>query len=152
MVSKCRSGRQSSDASWRPDLLGPLGTQRMAFSREVTKPGLKQRRFSGISTSAGRDVANRLSLDSGETLTPRTSGRVFYDLALARKWTGRCKSDSNKREVGQRWTRLTFFYANSSQVGQCDVTGEICTKWNERESTWRKSGSCQSRGTSQSKS
>jgi hypothetical protein len=33
-----------------------------------------------------------------------------------------------------------------------DVTGEIWTKWNERESTWRKSGSCQSRGTSQSKS
>ena len=33
-----------------------------------------------------------------------------------------------------------------------DVTGEICTKWNERESTWRKSWSCQSRGTSQSKS
>jgi hypothetical protein len=33
-----------------------------------------------------------------------------------------------------------------------DVTGEICTKWNERESTWRKSGSCQSRGTSQSRS
>jgi hypothetical protein len=32
-----------------------------------------------------------------------------------------------------------------------DVTGEICTKWNERESTWRKSGSCQSRGTSQSR-
>jgi hypothetical protein len=21
-----------------------------------------------------------------------------------------------------------------------DVTGEICTKWNERESTWRKAG------------
>jgi hypothetical protein len=33
-----------------------------------------------------------------------------------------------------------------------DLTGEICTKWNERESTWRKSGSCQSRGTSQSRS
>jgi MFS family permease len=33
-----------------------------------------------------------------------------------------------------------------------DVTGEICTKWNERESTWRKSWSCQSRGTNQSKS
>ena len=33
-----------------------------------------------------------------------------------------------------------------------DLTGEICTRWNERESTWRKSGSCQSRGTSQSKS
>jgi hypothetical protein len=37
-------------------------------------------------------------------------------------------------------------------VSGCDVTGEICTKWNERESTWRKSGSCQSRGTSQSRS
>jgi CRP/FNR family transcriptional regulator, cyclic AMP receptor protein len=33
-----------------------------------------------------------------------------------------------------------------------DVTGTICTKWNERESTWRKSGSCQSRGISQSRS
>ncbi|MGB6479395.1 MAG: hypothetical protein WBF15_09910, partial [Candidatus Sulfotelmatobacter sp.] len=32
-----------------------------------------------------------------------------------------------------------------------DVTGEICTRWNERESTWRKSGSCPSRGTSQSR-
>src|SRR5580698_10619043 len=25
-----------------------------------------------------------------------------------------------------------------------DVTGKLCTRWNERESTWRKSGSCQS--------
>jgi hypothetical protein len=33
-----------------------------------------------------------------------------------------------------------------------DVTGDFCTKWNERESTWRKSWSCRSRGTSQSKS
>jgi len=33
-----------------------------------------------------------------------------------------------------------------------DLTGNICTKWNERESTWRKSGSCQSRGTNQSRS
>ena len=33
-----------------------------------------------------------------------------------------------------------------------DVTGDFCTRWNERESTWRKSGSCPSRGTNQSKS
>jgi hypothetical protein len=33
-----------------------------------------------------------------------------------------------------------------------DLTGEICARWNERESTWRKSGSCQSRGTNQSRS
>jgi alkanesulfonate monooxygenase SsuD/methylene tetrahydromethanopterin reductase-like flavin-dependent oxidoreductase (luciferase family) len=36
--------------------------------------------------------------------------------------------------------------------GSPDLTGEICTKWNERESTWRKSGACRSRGTSQSRS
>jgi Nucleotidyl transferase AbiEii toxin, Type IV TA system len=33
-----------------------------------------------------------------------------------------------------------------------DLTGEICTRWNERESTWRKKRSWQSRGISQSKS
>src|SRR5271169_746500 len=33
-----------------------------------------------------------------------------------------------------------------------DVTGDFCTRRKERESTWRKSWSCQSRGTSQSKS
>jgi hypothetical protein len=33
-----------------------------------------------------------------------------------------------------------------------DLTGQICTRWNERESTWRKHGSCPSRGTNQSKS
>jgi hypothetical protein len=43
--------------------------------------------------------------------------------------------------------RKAFLSASRS-----DVTGKICTKWNERESTWRKSGSCQSRGTSQSRS
>jgi hypothetical protein len=30
------------------------------------------------------------------------------------------------------------------------VTGKSCAKRNERESTWRKSGSCQSRGTTSS--
>jgi len=33
-----------------------------------------------------------------------------------------------------------------------DLTGQVCTRWNERESTWRKSGSCPCRGTNQSKS
>ena len=33
-----------------------------------------------------------------------------------------------------------------------DVTGKICTRWNERESTWRKSGSCRTRSTNQSRS
>jgi hypothetical protein len=45
-------------------------------------------------------------------------------------------------------------YAGGPETGESgdDLTGEICTRWNEREFTWRKSGSCQSRGTSQSKS
>jgi hypothetical protein len=38
------------------------------------------------------------------------------------------------------------------RIGGFDVTGRFCTKWNERESTWRKSWSCRSRGTSQSRS
>jgi hypothetical protein len=41
---------------------------------------------------------------------------------------------------------------NNMFKNSSDVTGKICTRWNERESTWRKSGLCQSRGTSQSKS
>jgi hypothetical protein len=48
-------------------------------------------------------------------------------------------------------TAITAFYADKNG-DETDVTGKICTRWNERESTWRKSGSCQSRGTNQSKS
>jgi hypothetical protein len=53
-----------------------------------------------------------------------------------------------------------IFVALSQDMRQClicdgvftDLTGEICTRWNERESTWRKNRSCPSRGTNQSKS
>jgi hypothetical protein len=41
---------------------------------------------------------------------------------------------------------------NACPGGAIDLTGKICTKWNERESTWRKHSSCPSRGTSQSRS
>jgi serine/threonine protein kinase len=37
-------------------------------------------------------------------------------------------------------------------LGIVDVTGDFCTRWNERKSTWRKNWSCRSRGTSQSRS
>jgi hypothetical protein len=46
----------------------------------------------------------------------------------------------------------TLWKSAQGAVDQDDVTGKICTRWNERESTWRKSGSCQSRGTNQSRS
>ena len=56
--------------------------------------------------------------------------------------------------------RTNTMYSNGRPVvqnisvrdSQGDLTGKICTRWNERESTWRKSGTCRSRGTSQSKS
>jgi hypothetical protein len=47
---------------------------------------------------------------------------------------------------------IEFLVDSDRRPGATDLTGEICTKWNERESTLRKSGSCPSRGTSQSKS
>jgi len=50
------------------------------------------------------------------------------------------------------YVRLTLGIVLVDVPYRDDVTGEICTRWNERESTWRKSWSCQSRGTSQSRS
>lgn len=76
-------------AAWSSD---PLGALRIALAREVTNPGLKQQRFSGISTSARPDVSNGLSLDSVESLTLRSLGRVFYDLTIIRRWTGTCNA------------------------------------------------------------
>ena len=71
---------------------------------------------------------------------------IKYDL-LADSWT----------KTGRLLYQEAFSeppVAKQEALGQAgaDVTGKICTKWNERESTWRKSGTCQSRGTSQSRS
>ena len=67
--------------------------------------------------------------------------------------------DSTFVSVRKKWSVFpvrAYSYAGpsdwSSTEVRGDVTGKICTRWNERESTWRKSGLCQSRGTSQSKS
>jgi hypothetical protein len=53
---------------------------------------------------------------------------------------------------GKAKEREAKLVQTQEELAQTDVTGTICTKWNERESTWRKSGSCQSRGISQSRS
>jgi hypothetical protein len=53
---------------------------------------------------------------------------------------------SVEKALGRAKSSPTF----SGKV-KADVTGEICTRWNERESTWRKSGSCPTRGTNQNK-
>jgi hypothetical protein len=79
-------------------------------------------------------------------------------LSVGRRVCGRVR-----RDLGLS-ARQHLLRRNESDGGTCihvaidntlydnDVTGEICTKWNERESTWRKSGSCRSRGTKQSRS
>jgi hypothetical protein len=54
--------------------------------------------------------------------------------------------------LGQCGSNVTLALSLAIDPLVIDVTGDFCTKWNERESTWRKSGSCQSRGTSQSRS
>jgi short subunit dehydrogenase-like uncharacterized protein len=61
------------------------------------------------------------------------------------------------RVVGRDAERLERFVRKGAEafigdVSDTDLTGKICTRWNERESTRRKSGSCQSKGTSQSRS
>ncbi len=61
------------------------------------------------------------------------------------------EQDGNSRHV--EFTALHKATGQKLSIeAKSDLTGKICTKWNERESTWRKSRSCPSRGTSQSKS
>jgi hypothetical protein len=49
------------------------------------------------------------------------------------------------RPFGGTFRQPLSLFSGQFEADGFDVTGEICTKWNERESTWRKSGSCQSR-------
>jgi len=58
-------------------------------------------------------------------------------------------------EIETAWGPLMLslgYELSRPRMHEPDVTGEICTGWNERESTWRKSWSCPSRGTNQSRS
>ena len=59
---------------------------------------------------------------------------------------------SGEDGAGSRKVKLVNLGGTPFPITGSDLTGKICTRWNERESTWRKSGTCRSRGTSQSKS
>jgi hypothetical protein len=63
-------------------------------------------------------------------------------------------SDHCGQALGPRTQLSRMFYTVEELIGPhtIDVTGEICTRWNERESTWRKSWPCRSRGTNQNRS
>jgi hypothetical protein len=61
-------------------------------------------------------------------------------------------SANDDAELDLNFSVNNYAYSANYQYPDSDLTGEICTKWNERESTWRKSGACRSRGTSQSRS
>ena len=47
---------------------------------------------------------------------------------------------SQEKYIGMDVHQATISVAVMDAQGKLDVTGEICTRWNERESTWRKSG------------
>src|ERR1039457_2849688 len=62
----------------------------------------------------------------------------------------KCQTQARERWLAARERELlttSYFH-----VVFTDVTGDFCTWWNERESTWRKSWPCRSRGTNQSRS
>jgi len=96
---------------------------------------------------AGDEIFNQLSkwqsMSAGQIVMP-----VVLRISVGAKYGAQHSQD---------WTALTHHIPGLKVVYpvtpyDADLTGEICTKWNERESTWRKSRSCPSRGTSQSKS
>jgi hypothetical protein len=69
-----------------------------------------------------------------------------YVVVARKKYSPHLYSAADRRAT-RRHLRFGYYVRACS-----DLTGEICTRWNERESTWRKSRSCRSRGTNQSKS
>jgi hypothetical protein len=52
----------------------------------------------------------------------------------------------DRQRLAQREQHVTKLFPPANitpgrvKAGLGDLTGEICTRWNERESTWRKSG------------
>jgi hypothetical protein len=75
----------------------------------------------------------------------RTMGPLLYHLRKKLKAQGKSSAGFGA------WVEDNVDISRRT-ADRCDLTGKICTRWNERESTWRKSGTCRSRGTSQSKS
>ncbi len=62
------------------------------------------------------------------------------------------ESSKSKKDVTYVAAEQATFKPSPMGGVSIDVTGDFCTRWNERESTWRKSWSCRSRGTKQSRS
>jgi hypothetical protein len=106
------------------------------------------------------------ALQAGVSLGFFGANMIYWQVRLQQSQFGPgprvlCYKDSILDPVGINSPLLTVTWRDpllnrpeQTVVGQMyggDLTGKICTKWNERESTWRKSRSCPSRGTSQSK-
>ena len=96
-----------------------------------------------------------------EDFVPRNTS-IFYDAVAPQMTDGQEAAVKALYATGtpEFWVAAAHangIYGKDAEVAsyaatQNDLTGNFCTRWNERESTWRKSWSCQSRGTSQSKS
>src|ERR1035438_8223945 len=66
---------------------------------------------------------------------------------------GAARHSQSHRNINYKLKSLNNAVTTVSELSRlADVTGDFCTRWNERESTWRKSWPCRSRGTNQSRS
>jgi len=118
------------------------GTSELLTADRITGMGLRQCKLVVLSACE--------TAQSGETglADPENLVRGFLRAGVGNVVASRWKVDSEATAAFMNY----FYEAVLAGEAIPDLTGEICTKWNERESTWRKHGSCPSRGTSQSKS
>jgi hypothetical protein len=86
-----------------------------------------------------------------ETAENAESSQQYWDVVWEFKASQDYDPVEDLEKVQASLLTLNFTDDQINGIG-FDLTGEICAKWNERESTWRKSGSCPSRGTNQSRS
>ncbi len=109
-----------------------------------------------VSTKTETDT-HQTDADALRTTMPKKT----WDRGVGKAVKKHCFTEGmNKEEVvqalGEPTKKEDYPYSGEStwtwQLPSGDVTGEICTRWNERESTWRKSWPCRSRGTNQSRS
>ena len=126
-----------------PELAASVDDGRMQQGIEVGS--LAQRAFSGGVRVAGDHMHLSDAIRSTRELVANREVPAIFEATF--EHTGvLVRVDVLKRNGAG------FHLTEVKSATKLDVTGDFCTKWDERESTWRKSWPCRSRGTSPSKS
>ena len=151
----------------RQNAVGAVSTPNTSYRGEVRRgtfsPVGRWKSFTDLELARVEGLLGPLLLELGYETNPSSALdftswrlRVFY--ALFRRMKQRIRQayigkflistdtlrDGALSRTAARWEALA--------EERADVTGDFCIRCNERESAWRESGSCQSRGTNQSKS